>query len=94
MSKRRIADILFVYFAEKLADFGSLARLLWVEHPLNLTRFRKGRECSLAEMFCVKCKEKKTVPDDQTTMEKTAKGRNMMRATCPTCGTKMTKFTK
>lgn len=54
-----------------------------------------GREgSSLAEMFCVKCKEKKTVPDDQTTMEKTAKGRNMMRATCPTCGTKMTKFTK
>ncbi|HXX73031.1 MAG: DUF5679 domain-containing protein [Candidatus Bathyarchaeia archaeon] len=45
-------------------------------------------------MFCVKCKEKKTVPDDQTTMEKTAKGRNMLRATCPTCGTKMTKFTK
>jgi len=48
----------------------------------------------LAEMFCVKCKEKKTVPDDQTTMEKTAKGRNMLRAICPTCGTKMTKFTK
>jgi len=48
----------------------------------------------LAEMFCVKCKEKKTVPDDKTTMEKTAKGRNMLRAICPTCGTKMTKFTK
>ena len=60
----------------------------------NINQFRKGRECSLAEMFCVKCKEKKTVPDDQTTMEKTAKGRNMLRATCPTCGTKMTKFTK
>jgi len=48
----------------------------------------------LAEMFCVKCKQKRTVPDEQTTMEKTAKGRNMMRATCPVCGTKMTKFTK
>ena len=56
---------------------------------------RKEREeVSLVEMFCVKCKEKKTVPDDQTTMEKTAKGRNMLRATCPTCGTKMAKFTK
>jgi hypothetical protein len=60
----------------------------------NTNLFQKGRGCSLAEMFCVKCKEKKTVPDDQTTMEKTAKGRNMMRAICPTCGTKMTKFTK
>ena len=94
MSKRRIADILFVYFARICASLSSLARLLWVEHPLNLTRFRKGRECSLAEMFCVKCKEKNTVPDDQTTMEKTAKGRNMLRAVCPTCGTNMAKFTK
>ncbi len=48
----------------------------------------------MVEMFCVKCKEKRTVPDDQTTMEKTAKGRNMLRGTCPVCGTKMTKFTK
>ena len=56
--------------------------------------FRKGREVSLVEMFCVKCKEKKTIPDDQTTIEKTAKGRNLLRATCPTCGTKMAKFTK
>jgi hypothetical protein len=56
--------------------------------------FRKGREGSFVEMFCVKCKEKKTVPDDQTTMEKTAKGRNMLRAICPTCGTNMAKFTK
>ena len=55
---------------------------------------RKEMETSLVEMFCVKCKEKKTVPDDQTTMEKTAKGRKMLRAICPTCGTKMAKFTK
>jgi len=61
----------------------------------KLNSIQKGEgNVSLAEMFCVKCKEKKTVPDDQTTMEKTAKGRNMLRATCPTCGTKMTKFTK
>jgi ribosomal protein S27E len=57
--------------------------------------FRKEKvEGSFVEMFCVKCKKKKTVPDDQTTMEKTTKGRNMLRATCPTCGTKMAKFTK
>jgi len=55
---------------------------------------RNEREVSLVEMFCVKCKEKKTVPDDQTKMEKTAKGRKMLRATCPTCGTNMAKFTK
>jgi hypothetical protein len=60
----------------------------------NTHSFQQGEGNSLAEMFCVKCKEKKTVPDDQTTLEKTAKGRNMLRAVCPTCGTKMTKFTK
>jgi ssDNA-binding Zn-finger/Zn-ribbon topoisomerase 1 len=48
----------------------------------------------MVEMFCVKCKEKKTVPDDSVTKEKTAKGRNMIRAICPTCGTKMVKFVK
>ena len=48
----------------------------------------------MAEMYCVKCKAKKTVHDSQTKLEKTVKGRNMLRAICPTCGTKMTKFTK
>ena len=57
-------------------------------------QFEKAREGSSVEMFCVKCREKKTVPDDQTTIEKTAKGRNLLRATCPTCGTKMAQFTK
>ncbi len=60
----------------------------------NRTPFTKGGKYSLAEMICVKCKEKKTVEDDKTTLEKTVKGRNMLRATCPTCGTRMTKFTK
>ena len=55
---------------------------------------KEEREGSLVEMFCVKCKEKKAVPEDQTTMEKTAKGRKMLRATCPICGTNMAKFTK
>ncbi|MCJ7455679.1 DUF5679 domain-containing protein [Candidatus Bathyarchaeota archaeon] len=48
----------------------------------------------MVEMFCVKCKEKKTVADDSVTKEKTSKGRNMIRAVCPTCGTKMVKFVK
>jgi ssDNA-binding Zn-finger/Zn-ribbon topoisomerase 1 len=48
----------------------------------------------MVEMFCVKCKEKKTVDDNTVTKEKTVKGRNMIRAICPTCGTKMVKFVK
>ncbi len=48
----------------------------------------------MVDMYCVKCKEKKTVPDSATTKAKTSKGRNMLRSICPTCGTKMTKFTK
>jgi ssDNA-binding Zn-finger/Zn-ribbon topoisomerase 1 len=48
----------------------------------------------MVEMFCVKCKEKRTVADDSVKKEKTAKGRNMIRAVCPVCGTKMVKFVK
>jgi hypothetical protein len=85
----------FRWFIKKCCELQvSLAKPFMASPSANTKWIQKGRECSLAEMFCVKCKEKKTVPDDQTTMEKTAKGRNMMRATCPTCGTKMTKFTK
>ena len=57
-------------------------------------RVSVGGGCFMAEMFCVKCKEKKTVPDDSVTKGKTKKGRNMIRAVCPTCGTKMVKFVK
>lgn len=46
------------------------------------------------EMFCVRCKERRTVRDDSVTKEKTARGRNVIRALCPTCGTKMAKFLK
>jgi hypothetical protein len=84
----------FSFLAGNLTSYGELPKAFMAWPFAKPTLFRKGREYSLAEMFCVKCKEKKTVPDDQTTMEKTAKGRNMLRATCPTCGTKMTKFTK
>ncbi len=54
----------------------------------------RRRKNFMVDMYCVKCKEKKTVPDSATTKAKTVKGRNMLRAICPTCGTKMTKFTK
>lgn len=45
-------------------------------------------------MFCVKCRKKVTVPDSAVTREKTKKGRPMLRAKCPSCGTNMAKFTK
>lgn len=32
------------------------------------------------------------VTDDRVTIEKTVRGRTMLRARCPTCGTQMTKF--
>lgn len=48
----------------------------------------------MAEMFCVKCRKKVTVDDAKVRKEKTVKGRNMLRAVCPECGTNMTKFTK
>jgi hypothetical protein len=90
-----IGHAIFSTFANNSCGFlGPLPKPFMASVCARTNPFQKGREYSLAEMFCVKCKQKRTVPDDQTTMEKTAKGRNMMRATCPVCGTKMTKFTK
>lgn len=48
----------------------------------------------MAELFCVKCKQMKPVADESVTKDKTVKGRNMIRAVCPVCGTKMVKFVK
>jgi len=48
----------------------------------------------LVEMFCVKCKKKMTVDDKNVKRETTSKGRPILKAVCPACGTKMTKFTK
>ena len=45
-------------------------------------------------MYCVKCKKKVNVEDSAVTKELTSKGKPMLRAKCPTCGTKMAKFTK
>ncbi|MBS7625511.1 hypothetical protein KEJ51_00470 [Candidatus Bathyarchaeota archaeon] len=48
----------------------------------------------MVEMFCVKCKKKVTLDDSAVSKETTAKGRPILKANCPQCGTKMTKFTK
>ena len=46
------------------------------------------------EFWCIKCKTHRTMPANSVTIEKTAKGRNMARATCPWCLIKMAKFVK
>lgn len=48
----------------------------------------------MVEMFCVKCRKKVMVNDADTKKDTTSKGRAMLRAVCPVCGTKMAKFTK
>lgn len=48
----------------------------------------------MTDMYCVKCKKKVTVDDKNVKREMTVKERPMLRAVCPQCGTKMTKFTK
>ena len=42
------------------------------------------------EGYCVKCREKRTVKEGK--VEKTAKGRSMVKGTCPVCGTTVTRF--
>ncbi len=54
----------------------------------------RGTSAMVQSMYCVKCKKKVNVEDSAVTKEKTSKGKPMLRAKCPGCGTKMAKFTK
>jgi hypothetical protein len=40
--------------------------------------------------YCVKCREKRTIKDG--TVGETAKGRPMVKGSCPVCGTTVTRF--
>lgn len=42
------------------------------------------------EGYCVKCRQKRAVK--QGKVEKTAKGRAMVKGACPVCGTTVTRF--
>jgi hypothetical protein len=42
------------------------------------------------EGYCVKCRQKQTIKDG--VVEKTAKGREVAKGTCPKCGTKVNRF--
>ncbi len=42
------------------------------------------------EGYCVKCKQKRSIKNGK--VEKTAKGRPMVKGACPVCGTKVTRF--
>jgi hypothetical protein len=42
--------------------------------------------------YCVKCKAKREMKDPKEATS--ANGRNMMKGTCPVCGTKMNLFVK
>ncbi len=42
------------------------------------------------EGYCVKCRKKQSVKNGA--VKESAKGRRMAQGTCPTCGTKVTRF--
>ncbi len=42
------------------------------------------------EGYCVKCRKKQVVKNGEVKV--TAQGRKMAQGTCPTCGTKVTRF--
>ncbi len=42
------------------------------------------------EGYCVKCREKKHIANGE--VKETENGRKMAQGTCPTCGTKVTRF--
>jgi len=45
-------------------------------------------------MYCVKCRKTVEVEESAVTKENTSRGKPMLRARCPICGTKMARFTK
>ncbi len=59
-----------------------------------LVFYDKRRLNRKMEMFCVKCRKKVSVDDNAVQKETTSKGRILLRATCPVCGSKITKFAK
>lgn len=72
---------------------------MWVRYSKGFMSIQSGHDrfkekIFMVEMFCVKCKKKVVVDDKNVKREMTSKGRPMLRAICPNCGTKMTKFTK
>ena len=81
----KISSIEFINLEESAEPLGLLNWHL---------QFTQGGITHLAEMFCVKCKKKVTVDDSAVKRELTVKGRPILKAICPVCGTKMTKFTK
>jgi len=44
----------------------------------------------MAQGYCVKCKASKVIKDPKKT--KTAKGKDMIKGKCPTCGTTVCTF--
>ncbi len=48
----------------------------------------------MATFYCVKCRAKKSVPDDKVEHITMKNGKPAMKAVCPTCGTKMFKIGK
>ncbi|MFH1327733.1 MAG: DUF5679 domain-containing protein [Candidatus Bathyarchaeota archaeon] len=46
------------------------------------------------EIFCLKCKKKVTVQDDKVKKGRSKNNRPLVRAECPTCGSKLAKFVK
>jgi len=63
-------------------------------YNIGFLQFTEGGAAHLVEMFCVKCRKKVTVDDGAVKKEMTTRGRPILKAICPVCGTKMTKFTK
>ena len=52
--------------------------------------FKERRFKMEFEGYCVKCRKKRTVKEGK--VGKTAKGRSMVKGTCPVCGTAVTRF--
>jgi hypothetical protein len=56
----------------------------WIVRPRE-----KGEKMDF-EGYCVKCREKKAITGGK--VEETKNGRRMAKGTCPTCGTKVSRF--
>jgi hypothetical protein len=57
---------------------------------LNTLQIEERRFNVEFQGYCVKCREKRTIKEG--TVGQTAKGRPMVKGSCPVCGTTVTRF--
>lgn len=77
----------------ELRQVATIPELCYIGANINSSAQTEGGEEKM-DFYCVKCRAKKTVDDDECEKGVAKNGRPYVKAICPDCGTKMFKFVK